>query len=275
MRIVQRSTDVVFRVALWLCALAALFPILWMILSSFKPQDVVQAIPPVWSFTPTLQNYADALTGSASIGALVIHSFVVATLSTVLTLLTALPAAYALTRIRFGGKRFVGDWILSTIMFPPVVSAIPVFILVGKLRLTDTYPSLIIPYAAFNLPIAIWLLRSFIRQIPVEIDEAGRIDGLTHFGVVRRLIFPLVAPGQAAAAILSFLFSWNEFLFALTLTRSYVKTAPVGVMEFTGMYGTQWGALTAASTIIAAPVLVLTLILRRRIIQGMTFGAVK
>jgi ABC-type glycerol-3-phosphate transport system permease component len=275
-RAVQRLTDVVLlRVLLWLIVLAALFPILWMILSSFKPADVVQAIPPIWAFRPTLANYADALVGSASIGALVLHSLVVATLSTLLTLITGLPAAYALTRLRFRRKQFVGNWILSTILFPPVVSAIPVFILVGKLGLTDTYPSLVIPYAAFNLPIIIWMLRSFIEQVPFEIDEAARIDGLSHFGIVRHMILPLVAPGLAAAAILSFLFSWNEFLFALTLTRTFVKTAPVGVMEFTGMYGTQWGDLTAASTIIAAPVLVMTLILRRHIISGLTFGAVK
>ncbi len=276
MRVVQRFTDLVLlRVLLWLIVLAALFPILWMILSSFKPADVVQAIPPIWTFTPTLANYVDALFGGASIGALVLHSLVVATLSTILTLITGLPAAYALTRLRFRRKQFVGNWILSTILFPPVVSAIPVFILVGRLGLTDTYPSLIIPYAAFNLPIIIWMLRSFIEQVPFEIDEAARIDGLSHFGIVRHMILPLVAPGLAAAAILSFLFSWNEFLFALTLTRTFVKTAPVGVMEFTGMYGTQWGDLTAASTIIAAPVLIMTLILRRHIISGLTFGAVK
>jgi ABC-type glycerol-3-phosphate transport system permease component len=275
-RVVQRFTDLVLlRVLLWLIVLAALFPILWMILSSFKPADVVQAIPPIWTFTPTLANYVDALFGGASIGALVLHSLVVATLSTILTLITGLPAAYALTRLRFRRKQFVGNWILSTILFPPVVSAIPVFILVGRLGLTDTYPSLIIPYAAFNLPIIIWMLRSFIEQVPFEIDEAARIDGLSHFGIVRHMILPLVAPGLAAAAILSFLFSWNEFLFALTLTRTFVKTAPVGVMEFTGMYGTQWGDLTAASTIIAAPVLIMTLILRRHIISGLTFGAVK
>jgi len=156
-----------------------------------------------------------------------------------------------------------------------VVSAIPVFIIVGRLGLMDTYPALVIPYTAFNLPIIIWMLRSFVQQIPQEIEEAALIDGSSHVTIVRRIILPLVAPGLAAAGILCFLFSWNEFLFALTLTRSAVKTAPVGISQFTGMYGTQWGDLTAASTVIAAPVLVMTLILRRRIVQGLTFGAVK
>jgi len=275
-RILQRAGAAIgARFILWLYVIAALFPILWMVLSSFKPPDVVQAIPPVWSFTPTLQNYNDALNGTASMGTLITHSFAVAVLTTLLTLATGLPAAYALTRVRFRGRRFVGNWILSTIMFPPVVSAIPVFIIVGRLGLMDTYPALVIPYAAFNLPIIIWMLRSFVQQIPQEIEEAALIDGASHPMIVRRVILPLIAPGLAAAGILCFLFSWNEFLFALTLTRSAVKTAPVGISQFTGMYGTQWGDLTAASTVIAAPVLVMTLILRRRIVQGLTFGAVK
>jgi len=276
MRILQRAGAAIgARFILWLYVIAALFPILWMVLSSFKPPDVVQAIPPVWSFTPTLQNYNDALNGTASMGTLITHSFAVAVLTTLLTLATGLPAAYALTRVRFRGRRFVGNWILSTIMFPPVVSAIPVFIIVGRLGLMDTYPALVIPYAAFNLPIIIWMLRSFVQQIPQEIEEAALIDGASHLMIVQRVILPLIAPGLAAAGILCFLFSWNEFLFALTLTRSAVKTAPVGISQFTGMYGTQWGDLTAASTVIAAPVLVMTLILRRRIVQGLTFGAVK
>jgi ABC-type glycerol-3-phosphate transport system permease component len=275
-RTLQRAGAAVgARLILWLYVCAALFPILWMVLSSFKPPDVVQAIPPIWSFTPTLQNYNDALNGTASMGTLITHSLAVAVLTTLLTLATGLPAAYALTRVRFRGRRFVGNWILSTIMFPPVVSAIPVFIIVGRLGLMDTYPALVIPYTAFNLPIIIWMLRSFVQQIPQEIEEAALIDGSSHVTIVRRIILPLVAPGLAAAGILCFLFSWNEFLFALTLTRSAVKTAPVGISQFTGMYGTQWGDLTAASTVIAAPVLVMTLILRRRIVQGLTFGAVK
>ncbi len=275
-RILQRAGAAVgARLVLWLYVCAALFPILWMVLSSFKPPDMVQAIPPIWSFTPTLQNYNDALNGTASMGTLITHSLAVAVLTTLLTLAAGLPAAYALTRVRFRGRRFVGNWILSTIMFPPVVSAIPVFIIVGRLGLMDTYPALVIPYAAFNLPIIIWMLRSFVQQIPQEIEEAALIDGSSHVMIVRRIILPLVAPGLAAAGILCFLFSWNEFLFALTLTRSAVKTAPVGISQFTGMYGTQWGDLTAASTVIAAPVLVMTMILRRRIVQGLTFGAVK
>jgi ABC-type glycerol-3-phosphate transport system permease component len=160
-------------------------------------------------------------------------------------------------------------------MFPPIVAAIPVFIIAGQLQLIDTYPVLIIPYTAFNLPLIVWLLRSFIAQIPAEIEDAARVDGCSRIGVLQKVILPLVVPGLAAGAILSLILCWNEFLFALTLTRSDVKTAPVGINEFTGMFGTQWGNLTAASTAIVAPILVMTLILRRRLISGLTLGAVK
>ena len=160
-------------------------------------------------------------------------------------------------------------------MFPPIVAAIPVFIIAGQLQLIDTYPILIIPYTAFNLPLVVWLLRSFIAQIPAEIEDAARVDGCSRIGVLRKIILPLVVPGLAAGATLSLILCWNEFLFALTLTRSDVKTAPVGINEFTGMFGTQWGNLTAASTAIVAPILVMTLVLRRRLISGLTLGAVK
>jgi ABC-type glycerol-3-phosphate transport system permease component len=152
---------------------------------------------------------------------------------------------------------------------------IPVFIYAGKLGLIDKYPVLIVPYAAANLPIAVWILRSAIQQIPYAIQEAAMVDGASRLTLLRLVIWPLTVPAVATTAILSAILSWNEFLFALSLTRADAKTVPVGVQEFTGMFGTQWGPLTAAGTVIVAPILVMTLILRRRIVSGLTFGAVK
>ena len=267
------------RVILWLALAVVLLPIFWMVITSIKPAGIAQAIPPRWLFTPTLQNYADVLSGNTYTSqpflSMVGNSVVVSLFSTLLTVLLATPAAYALARIRFKGRNFIALWILSTIMFPPAVSVIPIFILAGKLQLTDTYLVLIIPYTAFNLPIVIWMLRGFIQQIPVDIEEAAKADGASLATTLRRIVFPLLAPGIAASAILAAMLSWNEFLFAVTLTRSAAKTAPVGVNEFTSMYGTQWGDITAAAVVIAGPMLVIVLILRRRIIQGLTFGAVK
>ena len=268
-----------FRVILWGSLLLILAPVGWVMLTSIKPTQISQALPPVWNFTPTLQNYFDVLGGntytSQHFGTLLLHSIVVTVASTALGLLVGIPAAYALARIKFPGKKGTATWILSTIMFPPAVSVVPIFILASKLHLTDTFPVLIVPYAVFGLPLVIWMLRSYIKQIPFEIEEAAMVDGASQMDLLRYIVFPLLMPGIVAASLLSAMLAWNEFLFALTLTRSAAKTASVGISEFTNMYGTQWGSLTAAATVTVAPILVATMILRRRLVEGLTFGAVK
>lgn len=272
-------TTGLFRIILWGLLLLILAPVGWVMLTSIKPSQISQALPPVWNFTPTLQNYFDVLGGntytSQHFGTLLLHSIVVTVASTALGLLVGIPAAYALARIKFPGKKGTATWILSTIMFPPAVSVVPIFILASKLHLTDTFPVLIVPYAVFGLPLVIWMLRSYIKQIPFEIEEAAMVDGASQMDLLRHIVFPLLMPGIVAASLLSAMLAWNEFLFALTLTRSAAKTASVGISEFTNMYGTQWGSLTAAATVTVAPILVATMILRRRLVEGLTFGAVK
>lgn len=279
-RVVHLLPRAALRVAVWVWVLLALIPFAFMLVTSIKPLGLAITVPPVWRFTPTLSNYRAVLTAggtssSQSLLPLLEHSAIVAALSTLFALAVGLPAAYALTLQSFHARRGLSLWILSTIMFPPIVAVVPIFILAGNLNLIDTYPVLVIPYAAFNLPMIVWILRGTIQQVPVEIEQAALVDGATRFGALWRVILPLVVPGIATASIFSLILSWNEFLFALTLTRSAVKTAPVGVNEFTGLYGTQWEFLTSASTVIVAPILVLTLILRRRFVSGLTFGAVK
>lgn len=265
------------RLVLWLTIAAVLLPLVWMVTTSFKPEGYAQAIPPKWLFKPTLEHYRNVLSGESAtpFGPLLVHSVIVAVAATAIAVVLGLLAAYALARLRFRGRKFLAMWILSTIMFPPVVAVIPVFILAGRWGLLDRYPVLIVPYVAFNLPIVIWTLRSTIKQIPEEIEDAALIDGASRLGVIWRIVLPLAAPGVATAAILSMLLCWNEFLFAVALTRSEVKTAPVGINEFTGMFGTQWGSLTAAATTIVAPVVLMALALRRHLIEGLTLGAVK
>jgi multiple sugar transport system permease protein/sorbitol/mannitol transport system permease protein len=270
---------VIGRALLWLWLLAGLFPLLFMVLTSIKPEGIARDIPPKWLFTPTLEHYSQLLQSgggtSVTFSRLLFNSAAVTLGSTLLTLAVAVPGAYALAMRSFRSRKALSSWILSTYMFPPIVAVIPVFIIAGDLGVIDTYPVLIIPYAAFNLPIAIWILRSSVLQIPYEIQEAALVDGASRWQLLSRIIWPLLIPAVATAAILCAILSWNEFLFALSLTRSAAKTAPVGVQEFTGMYGTQWGPLSAAGTMIIAPILVMTLILRRRIVSGLTFGAVK
>lgn len=270
-------TSAATRTVLWMVIAFILVPLVWMVSTSLKPAGYAQTIPPTWIFKPTFEHYVGVFKGEAAtpFGPLLLHSAIVAISATAIAVALGLLAAYALARIPFRGKKFLAMWILSTIMFPPVVAVIPVFILAGRWGLMDTYPALIIPYVAFNLPIIIWTLRSSIRQIPEEIEEAALMDGLSRMGIIVRMVVPLAAPGIATAAILSMLLCWNEFLFAVSLTRSQVKTAPVGINEFTGMFGTQWGAMTAAATVIVAPVLLMALMLRRHLIEGLTLGAVK
>lgn len=274
-----RATKAVSRILLWGWILAALVPLVFMVMTSVKPSGIAKSIPPKWIFTPTLEHYTSVLSGGSgtSVGfdRLLFNSAAVTLGSTLLTVAVAVPAAYALSMRTFRQRKGLSSWILSTYMFPPIVAVIPVFVFAGKLGVVDTYPVLIVPYAAFNLPIAVWILRSSVLQIPYEIQESAMVDGASRFAVLSRIILPLLVPAIATVAILSAILSWNEFLFALSLTRSAAKTSPVGIQEFTGMYGTDWGKLTAAATVIVAPILVLTLILRRRIVSGLTFGAVK
>jgi ABC-type glycerol-3-phosphate transport system permease component len=270
---------VLARVAIWLIILASLVPIYWMVTTSFKDPEAALQIPPnVVGFAPTLDNYVELLGGETTargFAPLLANSIIVAIASTALALVLGLPAAYALARIRFRGKRHLAMWILSTTMFPPIVAVIPVFLIAGNAGFIDTYPVLIVPYTAFNLPLVIWMLRSAIRQIPAEIEESALVDGSSRLGILRTMVLPLAAPGIAAAAVLSVFLSWNEFLFALTLTRSEARTAPVGINEFTTMFGTEWGNLSAGATLVVAPILVMALLLGRRLVSGLTFGAVK
>lgn len=275
----RRTAALTGRALLWLYLLLTMVPLLFLVVTSFKPEGLAKSLPPAWLFTPTFEHYTSVLAGgqgtSVGFDRLLLNSLAVTLGSTALTIALAVPAAYALSMRTFRQRKFLSSWILSTYMFPPIVAVIPIFVFAGQLGLIDKYPVLIVPYAAFNLPIAVWILRSSILQIPYEIQESAMMDGASRAVVLRRIILPLLVPAIATVAILSAILSWNEFLFALSLTRSAAKTSPVGVQEFTGMFGTDWGKLTAASTVIVAPIVVMTLVLRRRIVSGLTFGAVK
>jgi ABC-type glycerol-3-phosphate transport system permease component len=264
---------------LWFWVAISMIPFIFMLVTSIKPEGLTRALPPVWIFEPTLEHYQHVIEGGSGLSqgfdALLRNSVIVTLGSTILTVLISVPAAYALAQRTFRRRRGISMWVLSTYMFPPMVAVIPIFILVGMLGFSDTYPALIVPYAAFNLPIAIWVLRASILAIPYSLQEAAMLDGASQWTILRRVVGPLLVPSIATVAILSAILSWNEFLFALALARSDVATAPVGIQQFTGMFGTEWGSLTAAGTIVIAPILVLTLVLRRRLVSGLTLGAVR
>ncbi len=279
MRVVARGRTIVGRVFLWAWLVVGLIPLVFMLVTSIKPTGIVNQIPPTWWFPPTFSNYALIFRAGSGLsegfGQLLLSSAVVSVGATTLALLVSVPAAYALAMRQFRARARLSNWILSTYMFPPIVAAVPIFVFAGKLGLIDTYPVLIVPYAAFNLPIVIWILRSAILQLPFELQEAAMVDGATAGLILRKIIWPLLIPAAATAAALTIVLTWNEFLFALTLTRNVAKTSAVGIQQFTGMYGTDWGAITAAGTVTVAPILVLMFVLRRQMVSGLAFGAVK
>jgi ABC-type glycerol-3-phosphate transport system permease component len=259
--------------------LFAAFPVYWMISTSFKSRWDAFRLPPVWWFQPTLEHYAAILSGqgwiSEPMSYLLLNSAIVAGSASLLALGAGSLSAYGLSRFPSGYSKHLAMWILSTRMFPPVAVAIPVFLMMSSLDLIDTYWALIVPYAAFNISFVVWMMRSFFDQIPVELEQAAMIDGCSRLSAFFRVVLPLSLPGLVATAVFVLIFSWNEFLFALILTRTAAKTAPVAAADFVTLYGIQWGELTAHATLISAPIIILGLLFSRYIVKGLTLGAVQ
>ncbi len=259
--------------------LFAVFPVYWMISTSFKSRWDAFRLPPVWVFEPTLEHYAAILSGqgwiSEPMSRLLLNSAIVSGSASLLALAAGSLSAYGLSRFPTGYGKHLAMWILSTRMFPPVAVAIPVFLMMSSLDLIDTYWALIVPYAAFNISFVVWMMRSFFDQIPAELEQAAMIDGCSRLGAFVRVVLPLSLPGLAATAVFVLIFSWNEFLFALILTRTAAKTAPVAAADFVTLYGIQWGQLTAHATLISAPIIILGLLFSRYVVKGLTLGAVQ
>jgi ABC-type glycerol-3-phosphate transport system permease component len=277
-RPVRVSTLLAYGVVIVASILSA-FPIYWMVATSLKTRWDSFRLPPKWIFVPTFENYVSVFTGTGwnatPMAQLLKHSAIVSIGSTIVALIAGAMTAYALARFPHtpGTRRFAG-WILSTRVLPPVVVALPVFGMMQALGLVDTYPGLIIPYAAFNLPFVVWMLKGFFEGVPEDLEHSAMVDGATRWQAFWQIALPLVAPGVAATAILIWAVSWNEFLFALLLTRS-LKTAPVAVTEFVTMYGIEWGQLTATASMMALPPLILTMLVQKHLVKGLTFGAIK
>lgn len=267
-------TSLARRLILLLFAVWTVFPLYWIFTMSLKREVDILASPPAWLFSPTLDHYRKILSEGEVIG-FFRNSVIVGLGSTALGLAVGVPAAYILARQQFRGRADYDFWILSTRMAPPVAMLVPFFILYRQLGLQDSHIGLIIAHVAQNLAIIIWVMKGFFSDLPAELDEAGLVDGGTLWQTFRRIMMPLALPGIAATGILAFLFSWNEFLFALVLTNNRARTAPVGLHSFIGYQEVQWGALSASATIMLLPVLLLLVIFQRQIVRGMTLGAVR
>ena len=251
------------------------FPVLWALLTSFKTERDVLAYPPTFIFEPTLRNYRDVLFGSASILPNLLSSTIVAGASTLLTLVLAIPAAYALARLELPGKRASGFYVLATQMLPPVGLIIPYYLMLQKVGGLDTYAGLIAIYLTFSLPFAIWLMVSYFEDIPREMEEAALLDRAGRLRALWYVILPQVRGGIAVTTIFVFLNAWNEFLFAVVLGGNRVRPVTVAMFNFISVEQTLWAKLAAGSMLAMAPVILLGLIAQKHIVKGLTVGAVK
>ena len=251
-----------------------IFPILNLLLTSFRP-DAQTMMGDPRKFTPTLNNYVQIFSfTSFPLLKYLTNSIIISLGSTVLSLLLGIPAAYGIARFKVGGRNLAFT-ILSFRIIPPIVFALPMFILMSVFHLLDTPVALILAYLTFNLPLTVWVLKSFIRDIPVEIEEAAMIDGASTWRILVRIVTPLLGPGIASVTLLDIFFSWNEFLFALMLTSNNAVTMTLGTAKFITGYSILWGPLSAASIIGMLPMVALGVIFQKRLVSGLSLGALK
>ncbi len=251
------------------------FPVVWGLLTSFKTERDVLAYPPVWLFTPTLDNYREVLFGTSSILPNLWSSVIVATASTLLTMVIAVPAAYALARLRYPGKKASGFYVLATQMLPPVGLIIPYYLVLQKIGMLDTYSGLTAIYLTFALPFAIWLMVSYFEDVPFEMEEAALLDRAGRLRTLWYVILPQVGGGIAVTTVFVFLNAWNEFLFAVVLGGNNVRPVTVAMFNFISVEQTQWARLAAGAMLAMAPVILIGLFAQRHIVKGLTVGAVK
>ena len=251
------------------------FPVIWGLLTSFKAERDVLAYPPVWLFKPTLDNYREVLFGASSILPNLFSSCIVAISATLLTMLLAVPAAYALARLRYPAKRASGFYVLVTQMLPPVGLIIPYYLALQKLGWLDTYSGLTLIYLTFSLPFAIWLMVSYLEDVPFEMEEAALLDRAGRLRTLWYVILPQVRGGIAVTAVFVFLNAWNEFMFAVVLGGNRVRPVTVAMFNFISVEQTQWSRLAAGAMLAMAPVILIGILAQRHIVKGLTVGAVK
>jgi multiple sugar transport system permease protein len=263
---------VIYALVILLAAMIML-PFVWLVLMSFKTNDDIFAFPPKLLFVPTLDNYVGLWASSFRYSFL--NSAVVSVTSTLLALLVGVPGAYALSRMSIRQEKPLSLLILASRMAPPIAFTIPYFLAYRWMGLLDTKLGLILIYLTFNISLVVWLMRSFFDACPRSLEEAAWVDGASMWQGFVSIMLPISGPGVAATAILCFLYSWNDFFFALILTRNQAMTAPVAVVNFMNYEGWEWGKIAAGGAMVMLPVLIFSVVMRKYLIRGMTTGAVK
>ncbi len=257
-----------------LIAFVVFFPILWMVLTSFKTEGDAYTSPPLLVFQPTLENYQIALQQSRYFDYLG-NTLIITSFSALAACLLGIPAAYTLAY--YPGKRanFTMMWVMSTRMLPPVGVIIPLYVIFNKLSLFDTHFGLILLYTTMNLPLVIWMMRSFLSDLPYEVVEAARIDGASLLQEFTSVIMPLAMPGLVATVLLCFIFTWNEFFIAFNVTITKAAPLSVFIVSFKTAEGLFWAKMSAAATITALPVIIAGWVAQRQLVRGLTAGAIK
>jgi len=258
-----------------LVAAWCLAPFLWQVVTSVKPDEELMTLPPLLPTRLTLEHYAAVLAGG-SFTRVITNSVLAAGCTTLFALAAGAPAAFALAVLHARGRAVILAAMVAVSMFPPVAVVSPLFLALATAGLHDTLAALVVPYTAFSLPLAVWLLADAFAALPRELYVAARVDGCTAFGAFVRVMLPLAAPGLLAAGLITFIFAWNEFLFALTFTATdAARTIPVAIALFPGLHEVPYGEIAAAAVIVTVPVVALACLFRRRIVEGLTAGAVK
>ncbi len=260
-------------VVAWLVGIGFFFPVFWMVLTSFKQESAAATNPPTLFFTPTLDQYSAVF--AQGIGPAMLNSLFATGMSTILVLLLGVPAAFALSLRPVGKTSDALFFFMSTKMLPVVAAILPLYVIVSNVGLLDNIWALVILYTSMNLPIAVWMMRSFFLEVPGELLEAASLDGATLWRSVREVILPLVSPGIAATALICVIFAWNEFFLAVNLTAVNAQTMPVYLVGFIAGEGQYWAVLSAAATMAALPVILCGWFAQNKLVRGLSFGAIK
>jgi multiple sugar transport system permease protein len=260
--------------AVLVAVVLSIFPIAFLLITSFKPAQLTFAIPPVWIFTPTLQNYFDVFAGGA-FSKYFVNSLLVASITTSIALILGSFAGFGFARFKFRGSTTLRLASLIPQMLPPITIIVPLYVLFNSMKLIDTIWALVISYLTFSIPLSIWMMTGFFADVPRELEESAMIDGCTRLGALFRVSLPIVAPGLAATAILSFIYCWNEFLYAVILTGRDARTLPVTITSFMTNKSILWGRIAASGSLVLVPVLIFALLAQRYLVRGLSRGAIK
>ncbi len=269
----RRWSPAAWTVVAWLVAIAFFLPVAWMVITAFKREPAAYTYPPTLDFTPTLDEFRQAL--ARGVGPYLENSAMATGFSTILVLVLALPAAYALAIRPVRKWRDSLFFFISTKMLPVVAAIVPLYIVARDVHMLDNIWTLVVLYAAMNLPIAVWMLRSFFLEVPREVLEAARVDGAGLRQEMTAVLGPLIRPGLAATALICVIFAWNEFFYAVNLTSTRAATMPVYLVGFITSEGLFWARLSAAATLASAPVIIVGWIAQKQLVRGLSMGAIK